>query len=72
MTDIMNSVNNSLSITKKLFEKIENVDTKWELATLYNELTTARIALIVRKRIERKLNDFDFQKDTKLVDAFFE
>jgi hypothetical protein len=71
MTDIINAVDKSLSIAKNIHDKIDNADTRHELADLYNELSDAKVALIIRKRMEKKLLDFDFHKDTVLVDAVF-
>jgi hypothetical protein len=71
MTDIFNAVDKSLAIVKDIFSKTDNADTKLELADLYNELADAKVALIIRRRMEKKLLDFDFHKDAGLADAFF-
>ena len=71
MTDIISAVDKSLAIAKDILNKTDDADTKLEIADLYHELSDAKVALIIKRRMEKKLLDFDYHKDTGLVDAFF-
>ena len=71
MKDIFNAIDNSYKLTKKLYEKVDDVDTKWLISTLANELANAKVAINVRKAIDLKLKDFDWQKDKNIVDVIY-
>jgi len=50
MKDVNSYIDNALSMTEKLCRQIDDADTKWQLALIYNELAEAKVALLQSPR----------------------
>ena len=46
MKDANSYIDNVISMTEKLCRQIDDADTKWQLALIYNELAKEKVALL--------------------------